>query len=111
MDGAVAKWLREGLVDETVLLEQREPVEARARHRHLKVVTAAGPVLDPNLGRVFNLNGNGPAFPGPNSGLDTRFSGSPVSSVPDSSSGALLLGLGLVGVFSVGRVISLQQRV
>lgn len=66
---------------------------------------------DRNLGRVFNLGGTGPAFPSPNFGLDTRFSGSRISSVPDSSGGASLLGLGFVGLFCVRRVISLQQRV
>ena len=63
---------------------------------------------DPNLGRVYNVGGNGSPTAGPNSGLDTLFTG---SSVPDSSSSAFLLGLGIVGLSSVRRVIGLQQRV
>ena len=35
-----------------VLVEQREPVEARARHGHLEMVAAAGAVLDAQLRRV-----------------------------------------------------------
>jgi Lon protease-like protein len=46
VDGAVAERLGERLVDETVLVEQREPVKARARHGHLEVVAAAGAILD-----------------------------------------------------------------
>jgi hypothetical protein len=65
---------------------------------------------DPNMGRVFNSGGNGPATAGPGQGLDTLFTGS-ASSVPDSSNSAFLLGLGIVGLFSVRRVIGLQQRV
>ena len=52
MDGAVAERLGERLVDEAVLVEQREPVEAGARHGHLEVVAAAGPVLDAELARL-----------------------------------------------------------
>jgi hypothetical protein len=62
---------------------------------------------DPNLGRVFNFNGNGASTAGPNSGLDTQFT---VSSVPDSSSAVFLFGLGLVGLFTVRRAIGLQHR-
>ena len=46
MDRPVAQRRRERLVDEPVLLDEREPVEAGARDRHLKVVAAAGAVLD-----------------------------------------------------------------
>ena len=52
MDGAVAQRLGERLVDEAVLVEQREPVEAGARHGHLEVVAAARPVLDVEHARV-----------------------------------------------------------
>ena len=45
MDGAVPQRLGERLVDEAVLIEQRQPVEARARHGHLEVVAASGSVL------------------------------------------------------------------
>ena len=52
MDGAVAQRLGERLVDEAVLVEQRQPVETRAGHGHLEVVAAAGPVVHPQLLRV-----------------------------------------------------------
>lgn len=52
MDGPVAQRLGEGVVDEAVLLDEREPLEARARERDLEVVAAAGAVLDRDLGRV-----------------------------------------------------------
>ena len=38
--------------NEPVLLDEREPLEAAARDRHLKVVAAAGPVLDRDLRRI-----------------------------------------------------------
>ena len=52
MDGAVAERLGERLVDQAVLVEQREPGEARRRDGHLEVVAAAGAVLDGELRRV-----------------------------------------------------------
>lgn len=52
MNGAVAEGLRERLVDQAVLVEQRQAVEARARHDHLEVIAAAGAVLDAELVRV-----------------------------------------------------------
>jgi hypothetical protein len=70
------------------------------------VFSAGNP--DPNLGRVYNAGGDGSPTAGPNSGLDTLFTG---SSVPDSSNSAFLLGLAIVGLSSVRRVIGLQQRV
>ena len=45
MDGAVAQRLGERLVDEAMLVEQREPGEARARDGHLEVVAAAGKAI------------------------------------------------------------------
>lgn len=69
MDGAVAERLGQRLVDEAVLVEQRQPGEARARHGHLEVVAAAGSVLDVQLVRVRervaqqgfeSLGGHGP---------------------------------------------------
>ncbi len=48
----VAERLRERLVDEPVLVEQRQAVEAGAPDRHLKVVAAARAVLDAHLGRI-----------------------------------------------------------
>jgi hypothetical protein len=53
MNRAVAQWLGERLVDEAMLVEQREAVEARARNDHLKVIAAAGAVLDAELARVW----------------------------------------------------------
>ena len=52
MDGAVAEGLGESLVHEAVLVEEREPIEARARDRHLKMVAASSAVLDAQLGRI-----------------------------------------------------------
>src|SRR5438445_2423634 len=52
MDGAVAKGLGQCFVHESMLVEEREPVEARARDRHLKMVAAACAVLDEQLARI-----------------------------------------------------------
>ena len=52
MDRAVAQRLGERLVDEAMLVEQRQAVEARARDDHLKVIAAAGAILDAELARV-----------------------------------------------------------
>ena len=52
MDGAVLKRLGERLVHAAVLVEQGEPVEARAGHGDLEMVAAAGAVLDTQLRRV-----------------------------------------------------------
>src|SRR5712691_838409 len=52
MNSAVLQRLGERLVHEAVLVEQRQSHEAGARDRHLKVVAAAGAVLDPQFGRV-----------------------------------------------------------
>jgi hypothetical protein len=52
VNGAVAQRRGERLVDEAVLIEQREPGEARARDDHLEVVAAAGAILDAELIRV-----------------------------------------------------------
>jgi len=49
---AVAERLRERLVDEAVLVEQREAVEARARDDHLEMVAAARAILDAELVRI-----------------------------------------------------------
>ena len=52
MDRPVAERRGKRLVDEPVLLDEREPVEAAARHCHLEMVAPAGPVLDRKLARV-----------------------------------------------------------
>ena len=52
MNGAVAQRLGERLIDEAVLVEQRQPLEARARHGHLEVVAPAGPIVHTQLPRV-----------------------------------------------------------
>jgi ATP-dependent Lon protease len=52
VDGAVPQRIRERLVDEAMLVEQRKPVEARARDGHLEMVAAARAVLDAQLARV-----------------------------------------------------------
>jgi hypothetical protein len=51
-DRPIRERLREGVVDKAVLLDEREPVEARARNDHLKVVTGARSVDDEDLVRV-----------------------------------------------------------
>ena len=52
MDRAVAQRLGERLVDEPVLVEQRQAVEARALHDHLEVIAAPGAILDAQLMRI-----------------------------------------------------------
>ncbi len=52
MDGAVAERLGERLVDEAVLVEQRQPLETGTGHGHLEVVAAACPVVHTQLLRV-----------------------------------------------------------
>lgn len=52
MNCAVAERLRKRLVDEAVLVEQRDAVKARTRHDHLEVVAAARAVFDPELVRI-----------------------------------------------------------
>src|SRR5262249_5858179 len=52
VDGAVAERLGQRVVYEPVLLEQRQPLEARALGGHLGMVAAAGAVLDAQLGRL-----------------------------------------------------------
>jgi hypothetical protein len=52
VDRPVAKRRSERLVDEPVLLDEREPVEAAAGDRHLEMVATARPVLDLELPRV-----------------------------------------------------------
>jgi hypothetical protein len=49
---AIAEGVCEGFVHEPVLVEEREPVEARARHGDLEVIAAAGPVLDAKLAGI-----------------------------------------------------------
>ena len=52
VDAAVGQRLVERLVDELVLLDERQAVEARRGHAHLEVVAAARAVDDVDLGRV-----------------------------------------------------------
>jgi Lon protease-like protein len=52
VDRAVTEWLGEGLVDEAMLLEQRQSCEAWSRHGYLEVVASAGAILDAQLGRL-----------------------------------------------------------
>ena len=49
VDGAVAQGLRERVVDEPVLLDEREPREARADDGDMEVVAASGAVDDRDL--------------------------------------------------------------
>jgi hypothetical protein len=52
MNRSVTQWLSERLVDEAVLVEQRQAVEAGARDDHLEVIASTGAVLDAELARV-----------------------------------------------------------
>src|SRR6266545_2738822 len=52
VDRPVCERLRERVVDEAVLLDERDAVEARARDRDLEVVAAARAVDHGELGRV-----------------------------------------------------------
>jgi Lon protease-like protein len=52
VDRAVGERAGQRVVDEPVLLDAREPVEARARDDDLEMVAAARPVLDGELARV-----------------------------------------------------------
>lgn len=49
MDRPVTERRSERLVDEPVLLDEREPIEAPTRDRHLEVVAPARPILDRKL--------------------------------------------------------------
>ena len=52
MNRPVAERRFERLVDEPVLLDEREPVKTATRDRHLEMVAAAGAILDGELARV-----------------------------------------------------------
>jgi hypothetical protein len=51
VDRPVRERLREWIVDEAVLLDERESVEARARNDHLKVVTGSRSANDGDRSR------------------------------------------------------------
>jgi hypothetical protein len=61
---------------------------------------------DPQLGRVYNSSGTGPATAGPNNGLVTRFTGA--TTVPDSGATVLLLGAGVAALVGVRRTLHLR---
>ena len=52
MDRPVRERIRERIVDEPMLVDERETAEARARDGDLEVVAAARPVDDRDVGRV-----------------------------------------------------------
>ena len=52
MDRTVVQRVLERAVDELVLLDQREPAEARAGDGHVEVIAGPRPVDDPEVGRV-----------------------------------------------------------
>jgi hypothetical protein len=52
VDRPVAERHSECLVDEPVLLDERKPVKAAARDRHLEVIASTGTILDRELARV-----------------------------------------------------------
>ena len=105
MDGPVAERLRERLVDEAMLVEQRQAVEARGRHDHLEVVAAAGAVLDAKLVRV----GKGTAEQGLES-LDSH--GAMLLTAWESTPrGVPLERMAEIGLFPLGMVLLPTERV
>jgi hypothetical protein len=52
---AINEWGCEGLVDQAVLLEERQAVETGARDRDLEVVASTGAVLDVDFRRREGL--------------------------------------------------------
>ncbi len=52
MNGAITQGVGERVVDEPVLLDKREPVEARARDHDPEVVAAARSIVDRELLRI-----------------------------------------------------------
>jgi hypothetical protein len=52
VNGAIGERGRERVVDEPVLLDEGETLEAPARNGHLEVIAAAGAVLDGELSGV-----------------------------------------------------------
>ena len=52
VDGPVGQRRRQRVVDEPVLVDERQAVEAAARHDDLEVVAAARPVEDGELARI-----------------------------------------------------------
>jgi hypothetical protein len=50
VDGPVLERLRQGVVDEPVLLDERKPLETTVHHGDVEVVAPAGPVDDRQLG-------------------------------------------------------------
>jgi aconitate hydratase len=70
VNGAIGERGRERVVDEPVLLDQRQAVKAWARDGHLEVIPSAGPIRDRELARVrervtkelFEAGGHGPTI-------------------------------------------------
>lgn len=52
MDGSVGQRLRQGVVDETVLVDPRKVAEARGNDRDVEVVARAGAIDDAELAGV-----------------------------------------------------------
>ena len=52
MNGAITQGVGERVVDEPVLLDKREPIEAPARDHDLEVVAAARSIVDRELLRI-----------------------------------------------------------
>jgi hypothetical protein len=62
MDRPVRERLRQGVVDEAVLPDKREPVDARTCNDHLKVVTGARSVDDGDLVRNRRCEASNSSF-------------------------------------------------
>ena len=98
MDGAVAERLRERLVDQAMLVEQRQAVEARAGDDHLEVIAPAGAVLHAKLVRIGERAAQ--------QGLET-FDGHAVMLL----TGRTLRPMAEIGLFPLGIVLLPTERV
>ena len=98
MDGAVAERLRERLVDQAMLVEERQAVEARAGDDHLEVIAPAGAVLHAKLVRIGERAAQ--------QGLET-FDGHAVMLL----TGRTLRPMAEIGLFPLGIVLLPTERV
>jgi ATP-dependent Lon protease len=98
VDGAVAERLRERLVDQAMLVEERQAVEARAGDDHLEVIAPAGAVLHAKLVRIGERAAQ--------QGLET-FDGHAVMLL----TGRTLRPMAEIGLFPLGIVLLPTERV
>jgi Lon protease-like protein len=98
VDGAVAERLRQRLVDQAMLVEQRQAVEARAGDDHLEVIAASSAVLHAKLVRIGERAAQ--------QGLET-FDGHAVMLL----TGRTLRPMAEIGLFPLGIVLLPTERV